>query len=103
MTDDVPGFDAPWQAQLYAVTQGLMARGVFDAATWSEALGAALEEARAHGPVDGGPQFWEAWQHALETLVTARTDVTGGELDQTAEAWRTAYLGTPHGMPVRLE
>lgn len=100
--DDIPGFDAPWQAQLYALTQGVQAQGLFSAVEWSDALGAALDAARVHGPVDGGDGFWGAWQSALESLVAARSDVTAKSVDTGAEAWRDAFLNTPHGSPVRL-
>ncbi|KNG92879.1 nitrile hydratase accessory protein [Pseudaestuariivita atlantica] len=98
-----PGFDAPWQAQLYAVTRALEGEGLFTAAEWSDALGAALDEARADGPVDGGPGYWLAWMAALEGLLRQRSGIEAAEIAEKVTAWRAAYLSTPHGQPVRLD
>ena len=103
MNGDVPGFDLPWHAQVYALARACEAAGMFTSVDWSDALGAALADAReAGGAVDGGAGYWAAWQAALEGLIAARSDVSDDDLSQTAEAWRAAYLSTPHGAPVRI-
>lgn len=98
----LPAFEKPWHAQVYALKEACLARGMFTGPEWSEALGAALGAARRAGPVDGGDGFWLAWQDALEGLVAASGAAPRHDVTQTAEAWRSAYLATPHGAPVRL-
>ncbi len=97
-----PAFERPWHAQVYALKEACLEQSLFTPGDWSAALGAALDRARAQGPVDGGEPFWLAWQDALETLVAGAGAADRSAVDQTAEAWRAAYLSTPHGAPVRL-
>lgn len=60
-------FEAPWQAQLFAMTLALHERGLFDWPSWTEALGARLR----HGAPDGS-DYWLCWLEALESLLAAR-------------------------------
>jgi len=99
--DGGPTFDQPWQAQVLAIAASLAARGLFSAGQWSEALGAELRRAAAAGAPDGQGSYYAAALAALERLAAA-AEITPQAIDETAEAWRQAYLATPHGRPVEL-
>ena len=45
--------------------------------------------------------YYEAALAALEELA-ADAGIGAGTLDARVEAWRAAYLATPHGEPVEL-
>ena len=97
--DDGPVFAAPWQAQAFAMTLHLHARGLFSWTEWAEALGA---EIRAAGPADDGSRYYEHWLAALEKIVAARGATDAPALQQRAEAWSRAAAATPHGKPIEL-
>ncbi len=98
MTPPEPGhpFDAPWQAQAFALAVALHAAGAFTWAEWTDALAARL---------DGRPgaDHWAVWLETLEALATARGYATQAGLSATAAAWLRAARATPHGRPIRLE
>ena len=100
--DDEPVFDEPWQAQALAVANSLVAQGLFSARDWSEALGAALRRAAADRAPDNSATYYEAVLAALEDLTNAGGAVTKEAMAARQEAWRQAYLKTPHGQPVAL-
>ena len=100
--DGEPVFDEPWQAQVMALAFALMERGVFTNARWSEALGAELQAASARHEPDNP-------DHLLSLRPGGPGDPAGGrwpgaatDLAARTEAWRSAYLNTPHGQPVNL-
>lgn len=88
-------FEEPWQAQAFALTIELHARGAF---SWSE-WATALAEAIAAAP---GAPYYESWLAALEDLARAKTLIDDAELSRRKHAWEAAYLDTPHGKPVEL-
>ena len=97
-----PVFEAPWHAQLFALTVHLNAAGVLAWPDWTERFGATLA---AHGldrDLDGGDDYFTAWLETLEALL-ADSGVAGHQaLAEMKSAWEAAYLSTPHGSPVRL-
>lgn len=95
---DVPAFDEPWQAEVFALAVELHRRGVFSWTEWSETLGNEIARTAERGEDD----YFGCWLNAVEALVT-RTGVASTEqLTGLAAAWREAYATTPHGQPVRL-
>ena len=100
--DSGPVFKEPWQAQVLALAFNLVERGQFSSAQWSEALGAELVHARDRGDIDNLATYYRAALAALEWLLDAQSSVTRRALDGRTEAWREAYLRTPHGQPVGL-
>jgi nitrile hydratase accessory protein len=92
-------FDEPWQAQAFALTLNLHARGAF---TWTE-WAVALSRERAATSDDGGEGYYASWLAALEALVLERGLASKPDLDTRVEDWRRAYAATPHGKPVVLE
>jgi nitrile hydratase accessory protein len=100
--DGEPTFDEPWQAQALALAFALCERGVFSAAAWSEALGTELRRAEARGAPDNHDTYYAAALAALEGLLAATGGITRDNVSERIEAWRRAYLNTPHGQPVEL-
>ncbi len=97
-----PAFDEPWQAQVLGVAYSLAERGVFSRAQWSDALGAALRQAAATGAPDTQETYYGAALEALETLLAGASAISPQALAERTDAWRRAYLATPHGRPVEL-
>lgn len=51
---------------------------------------------------DRPDSYYQHWLAALEHLAIAKGLSGAGELAQRVQAWRDAYLATPHGQPVEL-
>lgn len=122
-------FEAPWQAQIFALVVQLNERGVFRWPEWSATLGEVIAQAP---PVDGRAQSaavgpgvaeqgssagewgssqvdaafsaggWEYWPAALERLLVRRGIAAPGALVALRQAWQRADESTPHGQPVKL-
>lgn len=97
-----PVFKEPWHAQALALADSLVRAGAFTATEWAEALGAALKVAEAHGLPDNTETYYTAVVEALEALSESRTGISGAERQRRRDAWKRAYLSTPHGQPVTL-
>ena len=97
-----PKFEAPWQAEAYALVQVLIETGRISGNEWRTAFGAALCRAVTAGEPDNGDTYYAALSHTLEHLLVAGGAMRGAEVGDRVNAWRTAYQRTPHGMPVRL-
>ncbi|OGA25078.1 MAG: nitrile hydratase accessory protein [Betaproteobacteria bacterium RIFCSPLOWO2_02_FULL_67_26] len=95
-------FKAPWEAQAFAMTLSLHARGVFSWREWADALAAELAAAAARGEPDDGTRYYEHWLAALEKLAAGKQLVTGQELERRADEWDAAARATPHGKPIEL-
>ena len=91
----MPRFDAPWQAQLHALTVALHEAGAFEWGEWSEALGAA-------GAAEDGSDHWERQAEALVGLLERRGIAGAGEVRAMARAWQAAAAATPHGVAIEL-
>lgn len=89
-------FEEPWQAQAFALTVDLHARGAFSWNEWSAALSQAIAEAPS-------APYYDRWLVALERLSLARGLTDAAELATREDAWRRAYESTPHGKPVTRE
>ena len=90
-----PVFAEPWQARAFALVLKLAERSHFTSSEWTAALSGQVAG-------DDGSHYYEHWLAALEKLVVEKglADVTA--LKTRKEAWRDAYLHTPHGQPVEL-
>ena len=100
--DDGPVFKEPWEAQAFALTLELHQAGHFTWAEWAEALSAEIKAAQAHGDPDLGDTYYRHWLAALEALAARKGLVQAPALRTRKEAWKQAYLQTPHGQPVQL-
>ncbi len=97
-----PAFEAPWHAQVFALTVVLNEAGHFAWGDWAEVFGATL---RAHGvgkELDGGEDYFNAWLAALEELLTQRGFAEVALIEEMRASWEDAYLSTPHGAQVKL-
>ena len=100
--DGEPAFAEPWQAEVLALAFALSERGAFSPLEWSKTLGAELRRAEAQGAPDDSETYYAAALAALERLVAAAGGIEADALAGRIEAWRRAYLNTPHGQPVEL-
>jgi nitrile hydratase accessory protein len=100
LDDDGPLFAEPWQADAFALVVALTDAGVFTAAEWSDALGAAIRSARAAGDPDLGDTYYHQWVEALERLLVTRAEIAKAAIDECQHDWQLAYENTPHGQPV---
>ena len=91
-------FEAPWHAQIFALTVALNDAGLLSWPDWTEALGAALARRGTKGDAD----YYCAWLDALETVLEERNVAAPDLRESVRAAWEAAYLSTPHGRPVRL-
>jgi nitrile hydratase accessory protein len=97
-----PVFSEPWEAQAFAMTLALHARGVFTWPEWAVMLAAEIKRAQAAGDPDTGETYYRHWLAALERIV-AEKDVTNAEmLARYYDAWDHAADRTPHGTPIEL-
>jgi nitrile hydratase accessory protein len=101
--DGDPMFDEPWQAQVLAMADTLIANGVISATQWSDSLGRELKKAHARGAIDDIATYYQAALQALEQLLDQYADITESEVSDKRDAWEKAYLATPHGQPVKLK
>ncbi len=95
-------FEEGWHAQVIALAFSLVDRGQFTNAQWSERLGAELAGAKERGETDNSETYYRAALAAVESLLNGQQSLSTESLDERTEAWRTAYLRTPHGQPVEL-
>ena len=66
-TDDQPPFREQWQAQVMGLAFNLIDSGRLSNARWSEALGAALDEAARGGAPDDTETYYQAALRATST------------------------------------
>jgi nitrile hydratase accessory protein len=101
--DGGPVFEAPWQANAFAMTLALHERGVFTWTEWASTLAAEIKRAQAAGDPDDGSTYYRHWLSAIEHLVVDKGVVTPAHLDARRAAWHRAAHATPHGRPILLE
>ena len=101
--DGDPAFDEAWQAQSLAIADRLVDAGVVTATAWAEALSFEVQSAARAGAADNTDTYYLAVLRAVEKLLRQIEIVGRDELDGRVEAWRQAYLSTPHGKPVELQ
>jgi nitrile hydratase accessory protein len=97
-----PVFAEPWHAEVLALAYTLTEAGLFSAGEWADALGAEIRKATARDERDSDAAYYAAALAALEGLIARKSPDTGASLAPRVEAWRRAYLNTPHGHPVEL-
>ena len=100
--EEGPVFEAPWQAQAFALAVKLSEVGHFSWKTWARTLADELAAAEARGEPDDGSRYYHHWVAALERLVVERGLSEAPALEERKEAWADAYRHTPHGQPVEL-
>jgi nitrile hydratase accessory protein len=101
--DGAPVFRAPWEAQAFAMTLALHARGLFTWPEWAAALAAEIRRAQAAGDPDDGSTYYRHWLSAIERLVAEKGIADPAALAARRDAWDRAARATPHGAPILLE
>jgi len=97
-----PVFAEAWQARAFALMLKLSEREHFTPKEWTRALARELQNTVQRGEPDDGSHYYEYWLTALEALVIEKGLTSPASLHERKEAWRRAYLSTPHGKPVEL-
>ncbi|HZZ91464.1 MAG TPA: nitrile hydratase accessory protein [Usitatibacter sp.] len=97
-----PVFEAPWEAQAFAMAVALHERGAFTWNEWAATLAEVIAEVKARGEPDTGERYYERWLTALERLAARKALVTLSSLEERREAWDRAARATPHGEPIEL-
>ena len=100
--DGEPVFAEPWQAQAFALVVALHRQGRFAWREWVDTLVAEIRASPARPGESANDAYFRQWQAALEHIVTRKGLTEPEALDARTEAWRQAYLRTPHGRPVEL-
>lgn len=103
MSEIETSFQKPWHAQVSAVVHALRDAGMFTAQEWSQTLGAERSDQLESGQADAEDSYFLAVLDSLLQLFDRHDPALAEELRTTTEAWRTAYLTTPHGEPVELQ
>ena len=98
-----PVFREPWEAQAFAMTLDLHARGLFTWPEWAATLGAEIKRAQAAGDPDTGETYYRHWLAALERIVADKGLADTRALGRYREAWAHAAARTPHGTPIELK
>ncbi len=101
--DKGPVFDEAWQAQSLAMADVMISKGVFTATEWAETLGAELNDKNLNDQPDDMNSYYEAVLATLSKLLDKNGAVSDNELSSRSDAWKKAYLSTPHGEPVKLD
>lgn len=98
--EDGPVFNAPWEAQAFAMAVSLSQQGVFTWEKWTQTIGALI--AADSEPDKTGEHYYHYWLAALEQLVATETPISAQQLADRKDAWDKAARATPHGEPIKL-
>ena len=99
---DGPVFNAPWEAEAFALAVSLNERGVFTWAEWAQVLGDEIKKAQAAGDPDTGETYYHHWLATLERMLSEKGLTDPAQLTRTRDAWQRACARTPHGAPIEL-
>ncbi len=97
-----PAFETPWHAQVFALTVHLNETGVLNWPDWTQAFGATLHRHGLNKSLNGGDDYFVAWLETLEGFLQSQNLATADTIETLRDAWKAAYLCTPHGKPVHL-
>ncbi len=103
MTQPSPTFEAPWHADVFALTVALHDNGTFDWPEWTHIFGSVLAQQGCDQELDGGDDYFTAWVIALEEMLSRKGLADSEILSSLKTAWTQAYLDTPHGQPVQIK
>ena len=97
-----PVFSEPWEAHAFAIAVKLSEMGLLKWSEWSDALAEEIKKAKEQELLDFGNTYYQFWLSALETILLDKNILKKSDLKSRIEQWRSAYLSTPHGKPVKL-
>ncbi len=98
---DQPVFDEQWQVQALGMADLLIQSGLISANEWSQTLGKHLKHLQTTD-ADQLQSYYQAVLNALEELIQQQELLTDSQINYREQAWKDAYLSTPHGQPVKL-
>lgn len=97
-----PVFEAPWQAQAFAMAVRLNERGLFSWPEWAARFGEERANAASNGAPDTNETYYRNWLTALECMVADKGAASSSELAARKDAWDRAARATPHGKAIML-
>ncbi len=100
---DGPVFHAPWEAQVFALTLDLYAKGHFTWPEWVEFLSAEIAAAKVRGEADRGDTYYWYWLTALEKIVAAKGLTSSEDLAIRKAEWQAADRERGFGEPPVLK
>ena len=98
-----PVFAEPWEAHAFAIAVKLSENSLFKWPEWSDALAKEIKMEKEKKLPDFNKTYYQFWLSALETILLDKKILKKSDLKSRIEQWRSAYLSTPHGKPVKLE
>lgn len=100
--DNEPVFNAPWEAEVFALCLSLYEQGQFTWKEWAEALSSTIVQAQKAGDPDLGDTYYLHWLKTLERIVVEKKLGNAQQLGQLYNSWATAASTTKHGDPIEL-
>lgn len=97
-----PVFNAPWEAQAFAMAVRLHEAGCFTWNEWAATLSSEISAAQARGDPDLGDTYYLHWLAALERILADKQVLETDERERRKDAWARAAAATPHGEPIVL-
>ena len=101
--DEYRPFHEPWHAQIFALTIHLNEQGHFEWKDWSQAFSEALSLKSSNGAIVEDEDYYLVWLKTIEEFLAQNGKLKSDELTSYFDAWRAAFLSTPHGQPVKLK
>jgi nitrile hydratase accessory protein len=95
-------FDAPWQAQAFALVVRLSKTGYFGWDEWVRVFSREIARSPSRAGESENDAYYRQWLDALEEIIVKRGLLAPGDAQERASEWRAAYVRTPHGQPVEL-
>lgn len=100
--DNEPVFNAPWEAEVFALCLSLYEQGLFTWKEWAEALSSSIAQAQKAGDPDLGDTYYLHWLKTLERIVVDKQLGDAEQLGQLYSSWASAASATKHGDPIEL-
>ena len=97
-----PVFAELWEAHAFAITVKLSENGLLKWSEWTDALTEEIKMAKEQILPNFGNTYYQFWLSALETILLDKNILKKSDIKSRIEQWRSAYLSTPHGKPVKL-
>ena len=97
LDEEGPVFQAPWQAQAFALVLGLHREGVFSWQEWAEELGASISKAQEAGDADLGDTYYEHWLAALEKISIDKGLASSSKLLEKKQEAHETHQKLHHG------
>jgi nitrile hydratase accessory protein len=95
-------FDAPWQAQAFAMVVELNKVGHLEWSEWVSALSEEVASSPAQRGENSNDAYYRQWLRALEQILVTRCLLAPADIGGRIMEWRSAYINTPHGQAVEL-